>query len=607
MVTSSIKSFNIFSVFLRYFIFCAFCVLYYPVNAKQQIQSLEKNLSYINDDTSKANALLRLGEHFCSIDNDKALVYLQESYTISTELDYRVGMGKSMLWQGRVYYYKDDYYLGMKYLDKAKIILENTNELDALSFVYFGKGEIYKIRGDYIHALEMYQEAIRIAENSESKKHISSYFGSIGVLLLNRNDIERALSYFKKAYAIKKSIDDKKGISNILSCMGIAYEKLAKLDSSLINHQQALEIRTRHNMDRAVAGSQHNIAKIQTKLGNYHEAENALKVAFRIFTALKEKTGIIICKLQLARIHNKQRKTDAVEIANDALNMALNIDNPNLVSYVYKTLSDIYYENDNYKYSYNYLIKHKNIQDSLFSTEKERMLTEIEKEFQLELKNKEIVGLKDKSRSQKTNNILLFILSILLMGLIILLISMLRYKSTAFKRQEKLLEQDGIIHAQKNKLAEKENTILQEHLESKNRELAAKALEMLRLNETISSIINKLKVVNNSQDANQEMIKAIKEIINELENQTKQNIWKEFDKIFKNIHSGFYLKLLQISPDLTATEIKTAALLKLNLTTKEIASIAFKSESSVKTTRYRLRKKLAISGDEKLIPFLMQI
>jgi DNA-binding CsgD family transcriptional regulator len=309
----------------------------------------------------------------------------------------------------------------------------------------------------------------------------------------------------------------------------------------------------------------------------------------------------------LAKTHNKQGKTDAIKIAEEALDMASNIDNPNLISHAYKVLSEIYYNNNNYKASYDYLKKHKTIQDSLFSTEKERILTEIEEEFQSELKDREIASWKDKSRVQQNNNILLIILSVVLLGLSILLVSMFRYKSMALKRQQKLLEQDNIIHAQESKLIEKENTILQEQLESKNRELASKALEMLRLNETISSIISKLEDFNHSADTNPEMVRHIKEIIHDLENQTKQNIWNEFDKIFKNIHSDFYSKILQICPDLTATEIKTAALLKLNLTTKEIAAIAFKSEGGVKTTRYRLRKKLGLTGDEKLIPFLMQI
>lgn len=606
-MNGSAKYFILPSVSLRYLMLFALCIIYTPSFSQEQIPELEEKILYMVDDSAKVNILLQLGEHFCSIDNEKALVYLQESYTISTALNYEIGIGKSLLWQGRVYYYKDNYRLGLKYLDKAKKILENTNELDDLSFIYFGKGEIFKIRGDYIHALQMYQKAIKTAEITENKKYISSYFMSIGVVLLERNESEKALAYFKKSLIIKETINDQKGISNILTCMGNTYEKLGKLDSSLMHHQQALKIRSQNELDRAVAGSQYNIANIQTKLGNYTEAEEALGVALRNFTALKEKTGITICKLQLAIIHNKQGKADDEDLALEALYMALIIDNSNLVSHVYKHLSELYYINENYKASYDYLTKHITIQDSLFSTEKERILREIEEEFQSELKDNEISLLKDKAQRQRYHNIMLFTVSILLLGLLILLITMLKYKSTAFKRQQKLQYQDHIIHIQESELAEKENTILHEQLESKNRELASKALEMLRLNETISNIISKLENVNKSTIANQEMIKATNEIIHDLENQTKQNIWDEFEKIFKNIHSGFYSKLLQISPDLTATEIKTAALLKLNLTSKEIASIAFKSESSVKTTRYRLRKKLGISGDEKLIPFLMKI
>lgn len=561
----------------------------------------------MQEDTAKVNVLLKLGEHYCSIENEKALGFLQEAYTISTSKSYTIGMGKSLLWQGRVYYYKDDYRLGLKYFDKAKSILEKTDEWNDISFIFFGKGEIYKIRGDYIHALEMYKEAIKYAEMAGNETLLSSYYGSIGVVLLNRNDIEKALGYFKKSIAMKEAIDDQKGISNILTCMGLTYERLGKLDSSLFYHKKALEIRISLEMDRAIAGSEYNIGNIQTKLENYIEAEEALNIALNNFSALEEKTGMIITKLQLAKTHNRQGKSDAIEIAEEALTMASNIDNPNLISHAYKVLSELYYTNNNYKSSYDYLKKHKTIQDSLFNTEKERILTEIEEEFQSELKDREIASWKDKSRVQQNNNILLIILSIVLLGLLILFISMLRYKSTAFKRQQRLLEQDNIIRSQESKLIEKENTILQEQLESKNRELAAKALEMLRLNETISSIISKLEEFNHSAVTNPEMVKHIKEIIHDLENQTKQNIWNEFDKIFKNIHSDFYSKLLQICPDLTATEIKTAALLKLNLTTKEIAAIAFKSEGGVKTTRYRLRKKLGLTGDEKLIPFLMQI
>lgn len=567
----------------------------------------EKQLSGMKDDTVKVNLLLRLGENYCSKENSKALLYLQEAYTIATANNYRKGIAKSLLWQGRVYYYTDEYPLALKYLGKAKTQLEKLNDVENLSFLHFAEGEIFKIRGDYIHAIESYQKAIELAELTGEKKHTSTYYSSIGTVLLNRNKIEKAIYYFKKSITIKSEIGDESGVSNILTCLGMAYERLNKLDSSLIYHNKALAIRKHLNMNRAIASSEYNIAGIHLKLGNYDKAEKSLLIALNNYAALEEKTGVITTNLSLALVNDKQGKPDAISIAEGALNMASRIDNPRLISHGYQVLSEIYNNRKDYKKAYEYFKRHTIIQDSLFSTEKERILTEMEEKYQSELKDNEILLLKEKSRIQRNNNILLVVLLIVLLLMTIILIFMFRYKSTAFKRQQKVLEQESVIHVQESKIIENENLILQEKLESKNRELASKALEMIRFNDTISDIIAKLESLNNKMDKNPEIERPIKEIINNLENHTKQNIWTEFEKIFKNIHSGFYDKLLDICPDLTATEIKTAALLRLNLNTKEIAAISFKSEGGVKTIRYRLRKKLNLGADEKLIPYLMQI
>ena len=575
--------------------------------AEDDIQRLERKLLNLPEDTAKANTLIKLGEYYCSVDNEKALMYLQEAFTISTSQKYKEGIGRSLLWQGRVYYYKDDYFLSIKYLDKAKEILGTTNELDALAFLYFAKAATFNIQGDHIHALEMYKESIKLTELTGNAKLMSSCYRSMGVVLLNRKDPEKALVYFRETLSIKKAIDDQKGISNTLTCIGKSYEELGELDSSLIYYNQALIIRSNLKMDRAIAGSEYNIGGILIKMGKYVQAEEPLQIALDIFIMLEEKTGIIITNLRLAVARNRQGKPDAFELAESALSMAKRINNPSLISRGYEVLSDISFYNKNYKKSHEYLLKHKTLQDSLFTVDKERLLTEFETKFQSERKDNEISLLKGKSKIQRKNNILLTILITVLVGVIVLLIFMFRLKSTAFNRQQKLMEQENIIHAQENEIIEKENLILQEQLESKNRELASKAFEMLRFNDAISIIIEKLEGFNSTINKDPEESKHIKNIIYELENQTKQNIWNEFDKIFKNIHSGFFDKLLEICPDLTATEIKTAALLKLNLTTKEIAAITFKSEGGIKTTRYRLRKKLRLSSDEKLVPFLMKI
>ena len=575
--------------------------------AEDNIQKLESKLLNLPDDTVKANTLIKLGKHYCSIDNDKALIYLQEAFTISTTGNYPKGIGQSLLWQGRVYYYKDEYDIAINYLDKAKKALETLNDSDALALNYFTKGEIYKLRSDYIGAFSMYNKANKIAELTQNIKFQSICHTSIGGVVLERNEPEKALVYFREALKQIELINDSICKATVFTQMGNAFEKLKDIDSALIYHNRALKIRTELKMDRSIASSKCNIGALLIKTGDYKQAEESLLTALENYKKLDEKTGICITSFHLAIARNYQGKTDAFNLAESTLSMAKRINNLSLISHGYKTLSDISFHDNNYKKSYKYLLKHKTLQDSLFTADKERLLTEFEAKFQSERKDNEISLLKGKGKIQRKNNVLLTILITVLVGVIILLIFMFKLKSTALNRQQKLIEQENIIHTQENEIIEKENLILQEQLESKNRELASKALEMLRFNDAISIIIEKLGSFISTIDKNPEESKNINNIIYELENQTKQNIWNEFEKIFKNIHSGFYDKLLEICPGLTATEIKTAALLKLNLTTKEIASITFKSEGGIKTTRYRLRKKLSLSSDEKLVPFLMKI
>ena len=561
----------------------------------------------MQDDTVKVNVLLRLGEHYCSMENDKALMYLQEAYTISTSLDYTEGIGKSLMWQGRVYYYKSNFRLANIYLNKAKKPLETSGDIDALSFWYMAKAFSLRITGDYVSAIEMFTESIELSKQTDNKKRMTTCYLEIGITLLDRGAVDKAMKYFEEGLSIAKETGNKVGVANALTSIAAAYKSKGSLDTSLIFSRQALKIRSELKMDRHIAGSEKSIGATLIEMGRYTEAELSLRRALSIFQKLNEKTGIVITNLNIADAMNRQGKPEAIELAGQALQAAKEINNPNLLSYVYNKLSDFYAGNLDYAKAFEYQKKHEAIKDSLFTAEKERMLAEVETKFQSEKKDRDIALLQERAKVERNRNILLIVLLVVFLIVIFLLFFMFRYKSTAFKRQQKLLEQEKIIHIQENELTNKEKQLLEEQLESKNRELASKALEMLRYNDAISSIIEKLENLNHSLKENPEVTKPIKDIIRELENHNKQNIWSEFDKIFKNIHSDFYDKLLKICPDLSATEIKTAALLKLNLTTKEIAAITFKSEGGIKTTRYRLRKKLGLSSDDKLVPFLMQI
>lgn len=563
------------------------------------------NIDEINlmpDDTVKANKLIKLGEHYCSQDNEKALLFLHEAFSISTFKKYKLGIGKSYLWLGRVYYYKDEYDISIAYLDKSIKILNEISELDLLAFSYFSKGEIYKLKGDYVEAFSMLNKAVEINSKTNNTIRKSVYLCSIGSLFLKREKPDKALQYFREAlYLISENKNSLLHKSSLYSHIGMAFEKMNLSDSALFYYYKSLNIREQLNNERNIASAKHSIGSLLIQIGDYKKAEKLLFEALNVYISLDEKTGICLTESQIAVAKCYQNQSDCSDIIENALRIAHEINNPWLIANVYSTMSEIANHQQNFKEAFEYLKEKNHISDSLFTVEKERLMTEFETKYQAERKDNEILQLKNKASIQKYNILLLSSIAGSLLGVLLLLVFLFRYKSAALKAKQTLLEKENIINLQTNELVEKENIILKKQLESKNRELASKALEMIRFNDTISVVINKLENFENGES------ESIRKIIYELENQTKHNIWLEFDKIFKNIHSGFYERLLKICPELSSTEIKMAALLKLNLTTKEIAAITFKSEGGIKTARYRLRKKLSLPSDEKLIPFLLKI
>jgi DNA-binding CsgD family transcriptional regulator len=163
-----------------------------------------------------------------------------------------------------------------------------------------------------------------------------------------------------------------------------------------------------------------------------------------------------------------------------------------------------------------------------------------------------------------------------------------------------------ILARNRNKRIKLENEILEESMDLKNKELTANVIYHIKKNELIDNI--SLRLLNMKEKLKPENREPVQKIIYDIQSLTEENVWDEFELRFQNVHQKFYDNLQRKFPDLTPSEIKLAALLKLNMTTKEIASLTGQSVNSLETARYRLRKKLGITNQEiNLVNFLLKI
>ena len=73
--------------------------------------------------------------------------------------------------------------------------------------------------------------------------------------------------------------------------------------------------------------------------------------------------------------------------------------------------------------------------------------------------------------------------------------------------------------------------------------------------------------------------------------------WNKFKDLFEKIHTDFFAKLKSIAPGITQSEMRLAALIKLNLDNKQMASMQGISVSSLRGNKTRLRQKLNIAAE----------
>jgi inorganic phosphate transporter, PiT family len=152
-----------------------------------------------------------------------------------------------------------------------------------------------------------------------------------------------------------------------------------------------------------------------------------------------------------------------------------------------------------------------------------------------------------------------------------------------------------------------ENTLLSNKLEQKRKELNSVLLNISEQREFYENITNQVSELIGSPDVKMRD-ERLKELLVLLKQ--KMSFSKEIDEYYgqiEQIHKDFQMKLEDRFPDLTDNEKRLATLLRLNFSSKEIATFMNITPKSVEIARYRLRKKLELKSGDNLTQFLINL
>ncbi len=189
----------------------------------------------------------------------------------------------------------------------------------------------------------------------------------------------------------------------------------------------------------------------------------------------------------------------------------------------------------------------------------------------------------------------------------------IRYEKEKTQKEERKLQRVLELELQQLKM-EKEHQIvlenknkLEEDVISKSKELVNYTMLLSKKHELMIEMQDELKQIKDK--AQSETVKThVKDLSRRIEaNLNDEQFLLLFETNFERVHENFFKSLKKVCPDLTQKEFRLSALIKMELSNKEIANIQNISVRGIETARYRLRKRLNISSDEHFANFFEKI
>jgi len=196
-------------------------------------------------------------------------------------------------------------------------------------------------------------------------------------------------------------------------------------------------------------------------------------------------------------------------------------------------------------------------------------------------------------------NWMIFTYTICFMGILLLIVLYFKRKTEKEKlwlEQSKLQKMEELENhnlKQQQRISELEKEKLKIELQEKNKQLAIITMNDVKRNNLLIDLKNDITSLANSVEgtANTMVKRAVKKIDMEL---NSQEGWAIFEQYFNTVFDGLLDRLAAKHSQLTQSDLRLCAYLKLKMNNKEIADLLNISYRSVEMAKYRLRKKLGL-------------
>lgn len=472
---------------------------------------------------------------------------------------------------GRILFFSGHYPQSLDYLLKADKIFRDKDDKTLLAGNLGTLGELFYRNRQIPLARKQYDEALRYYEELKNESGKAEIYGRIGHLYEKRQLYDSAFYFQHKALQAYQHVNHREGLAKIYENLGSIYEDQMHYDSAYSNFNRAYVLNKIQGNDRAQIEVINNLGDVLRKTGKYRQG---LVFSFQA--------------MDLAR-----RQGDFYQLSSAFNDIAKG----------YNFLN----KNDS---AFFYLAQSREYLSAIYSQESNKQLALLKTLYDIEKKDNEIEKL---TQARKTDLLISIGTGVVVLLVIFIAGLIISRQKLKLRNEQKLHAQSMQVYETQNQLmeAELQNKKLQEEnlkqqLEIKTKELTSYTLHVIRKNQLLEDLQTRLEELGKEDKRDQ------KKQIRQLSEQIRLGLnddqhWEEFRTIFEQVHQSFFDRLQQQSEALTSNDLRLVALIKMNLTSADMATLLGVSQDSLRVMRHRLRKKLNPQQGDNISAYIQSI
>lgn len=607
---------------------------------QKEIDSLIRQANSLPEDSTKAKVLSRIHERMMFMDNEKALGFAREALELSKKIGYKKGVANGFLQFGNYYYNqtKNDsaiYYHELalskfeeiesirgqifalhsiasiarengnydKAIDLTQTILgmyteENRKNSDLGKFDLRGSeyevlGGIYFEQGKYQLSLQNTLEAVRLFEEVGDQVRIGDGLKQLADIEYQLENYKSSLKYAREAVEIYQANSDKIYHSYAGNTAGLAAQQLGQRELAQEYFTTSLSLAREMNIMSMISKNLNDLARLAYQESNYSRARQFLEESLEISRNGNIQLGLTATLQELANLDVEQGNySRALSSIREVVDIAEEIGALPTLKEALETRAEIYSKLGRNLEAYADQKRFQILNDSIYNLRRNQQIEELKtifeterKENQIALQDEEIRTLNEKAKVDRLTR-----------GL---------YAGGMFT----FVAVSGLIYfgfrqrIKRNRMErEKQEEIYLKEIEHKKKELASQTLHLVQKNTFIQELMENLESIKNSPEKFKMEFRRMVMLLKK-ENASDKD-WEVFKTYFSEVHNDFDQKIKTFYPEITEKEIRLAAFLRMNLTTKEIATTLNVLPESILKSKYRLKKKLGLDRETDLGTFL---